>query len=482
LRRIRISRSTAGYKTMDEIKFGTEGWRGVIADDFTFRNVAVVTEAVSNYINKPGTKIVVGYDARFLSGKFAEICAGIFAGRGYSVNLSGNCITSPNLAYITKFEQAEAGIMITASHNPPKFNGLKIKAGYGGPVTGEVAKEIEQLVNINSDIGNHLTVKYNRADFKPEYIDYLKLSIDFKRIIRELKNRNIALDLFHGAAIGYLDGIFPEKNLVKIRNNYDPMFGGMNPEPVVERNLQVLKKTVLKQKSIIGISLDGDGDRVGIIDDTGRYLPPHIVFPLLLYYLVEQKKIKGKVVQATSLGYLSERIAEKYGLELQEVPIGFKNITEIMLKEKIILGGEESGGYAVNSEIPERDGFISGLSLVDLVVSSGEKLSAIVDNLQKEFGKSVFLREDMHLKTIFYDKDIFTEKVVNILPDKINNKKIKQLRKADGLKIIFNDDTWLLLRPSGTEPLIRIYSETASLLLTKKMVQYGKDIINKIKL
>lgn len=398
---------------MDKIRFGTEGWRGIMAKDFTFNNVALVSEAICRYINKPGTKIIVGYDCRFLSSKFAEISADIFSRNKYQVFVSDSPIGSPNLSYATASNDAELGIMITASHNPAKFNGLKIKAKYGGPVPEWVGKEIEQEILKLQDSsftlpgysptrtrrqacvrysshadpsplkGEGKLVGFVKKDFKSEYINYLKLSIDFEQIFKKIKNV-VVIDNFYGSTIGVINKLIPQKNLVTIRDNYDPLFNGLNPEPVVEQNLNLLKKTVLKNKALIGICVDGDGDRVGIVDDKGRYLSPHIVFPLMLYYLVEHKKLKGKVVQALSLGYLSERIAKEYSLDFQEVSIGFKNITELMLKEDVLLGGEESGGYAIRGEIPERDGFISGLILLEMVVNTGKKLSVLVNELQKK--------------------------------------------------------------------------------------------------
>jgi len=466
------------------IKFGTEGWRGIIGDDFNFNNIKIVSKTICNYVLqviKENKKIIIGYDTRFLSDKFAEISADIFDKNGFNVLISNSPVTSPNISYSTKFENSNIGIMITASHNPYKFNGLKIKANYGGPIPDWVAKEIEKMIpeNLNVKFQENFSAekKINKYDFKKSYIEYLKLNFDFTNINRLLKNNKIVIDYFYGTTIGYLENILNKKNLIELNCNYDPLFGGLNPEPVVESNLLKLKNTVKKEKALLGIAFDGDGDRVGIIDDKGNYLTPHIVFPLILYFLVEYKKLKGKVVQALSLGYLSERISKEYNLEFEETSVGFKNICEKMLKENVLLGGEESGGYAINSQIPERDGFISGLTLLEMLVFTGKRLSDLVKELQKKFGKSYFIRKDIHLSKLFFDKNEFTKNVVNLLPFKILNDKIKEIRQYDGVKIIFNDDSWLLLRPSGTEPLIRIYSETSDLDKTKKLVDYGEKIL-----
>jgi len=463
------------------IKFGTEGWRGVIAEDFTFDNVRIVSQAIADYLNKVSgnqkdrnSSVVIGYDNRFMSGKFADVVGEVFSKNHFSVIISDKSLTTPNLCYAVRSKECAIGIMITASHNPPKFNGLKIKASYGGPIPGWVAEEIEKNIKGEKiETGGYPAETLGKENLKDAYLEYLKLSVDFNTI-KKIKQK-IVVDYMHGSGIGYFEELIPLENLITLKNNPDPMFDNTSPEPI-EKNLGLLKRSVLKKKAIIGIALDGDGDRVGIIDDRGRYLPPHIIFPLLLYYLVKYKKLSGKVVQTISLGYLSERIAKRNALEFEETPVGFKNICEKMLKEKILIGGEESGGYAaINSELPDRDGILSALIILEMLGHTGKKISVLVDELQKEFGKSYFLREDTKISKIIFDKQDFVKKIA--VPDKILSLKVREVRDYDGLKIIFSDDSWLLIRPSGTEPLVRIYSETPSKEKSQKLINYGRKLV-----
>ncbi len=465
----------------DKIKFGTEGWRGIIAKDFTFENVSRVSQAISDCINETNNtylthSITIGYDNRFLSEKFAQISGKVFSKNGFNVLITSTSVSTPNLCHFIKSKNS-TGIMITASHNPLKFNGLKIKAPYGGPAPDWLNKEIEKKLQSEFNTSEQKTNvnNYDFVDIKPSYVEYLKLSVDFS-ILRKIKNK-IVLDAMHGCSGNYFDFLFDsQKNIIKIRNLRDPIFSGISPEPI-EKNLNLLKKTVIQQKALLGLAFDGDADRLGVIDEKGRYLPPHIVFPLLLYYLTKYKNLNGKVLQTISLGYVSKRIAEKYNLPFEVTPVGFKYLTEKILKENVLVAGEESGGYAVRGEIPDRDGILSGLVLLEMIVYTKKSLSKLVEELKKEFGSSYFLRIDHHIKEIIYDKNSFVQKISNLIPDKINKIPVKEILTFDGIKIILEDDSWLLIRPSGTEPLIRIYSETPKKELTEKMINFGIKIL-----
>lgn len=464
-----------------DIKFGTEGWRGVISADFTFENVRIVSQAVADYlssVDKAGKKIVIGYDNRFMSEKFAEVSAGVFVRNKYDVLLSDSPVTTPNLCHSVRFNDALIGIMITASHNPPRFNGIKVKAPYGGPVPDWVSAEIEKKVpGANAGIlsaGEPFNIDTKTGDLKAPYLEYIKLSTDLD-VIRRFK-KNIVVDLMHGSGSGYFDRILKQDNVLSIRNSRDPLFGGVNPEPI-EINLNLLKRTVKREKACAGIALDGDGDRIGVVDDRGVYLPPHIVFPLFLYYLAEYKKQRGMVVQTVSLGYLSERISREYGLGFKELPVGFKHICEMILKEDVLAGGEESGGYKVRGELPDRDGVLCGLVVLEMIASTGKKLSEWVRELQGRFGNSLYLRKDIVLQGIIYDKKEFSKKITDNLPSKLAGQKIKDVRSFDGVKIVLADDSWLLLRPSGTEPKLRIYAESPWAGFTRKLLISGERIV-----
>ncbi|MBN1383346.1 MAG: phosphoglucomutase/phosphomannomutase family protein [Elusimicrobia bacterium] len=485
------------------INFGTDGWRGIIAKDFTFKNVRIVSHAIADYI-KSGSRqqavgsslhptpytlypaVVVGYDNRFLSEKFAAEVAKVISANAIDVHISQTAVTSPSVSQYCQKNNC-IGIMVTASHNPSVWNGLKIKMEYGGSVTEEVINTIslnlyKNSVKISPDTAGR---NIKTVDILKGYKKHLKALI---KIGSGIKSR-VIIDSMCGSGLGIFEQIYKGK-VCSIRNYRDPLFPGFNPEPI-EKNLHELKKEVLKNKAAAGFALDGDADRLGVIDDKGRFLPPHIVFPLILLYLFEYKKLKGKVVQTISLGYLSERIAKKYSLPFEEVPVGFKYICEKMLKEDVLLGGEESGGYGWKGGIPERDGVLNALLLTEMMVNLKKKLSFLVDDLQRRFGKSFFMRRDIKLSNPV-DKQKFTEEIKK----KIRNNSgfnssaspssggcqfvssVAEIRTYDGIKIIFNppEAGWLLLRPSGTEPVLRTYSETCSIARTKKLLDFAEKI------
>ncbi|MDI6641714.1 MAG: hypothetical protein QME68_05325, partial [Elusimicrobiota bacterium] len=429
--------------------------------------------------------------------------------------VTNTSVSTPNLCYYLKQNTStiqHVGIMITASHNPAIFNGLKIKAPYGGPIPDWLAKEIEKHLDKTENNSGTCMIHPStmdeglqdqdahavaELDIKPQYIDYLKLSVDFNQI-KKLKKCVSVFDSMHGCAAHYLTELFSDnlKSIIQIRNFRDSLFGSINPEPI-EKNLNLLTKTVTKTNASIGIAFDGDADRIGVIDDKGDYLPPHIVFPLLLYYLVKYKNLTGKVVQTISLGYLSERIARKFNIGFEEVPIGFKYITEKMLtvgvmdringgedgnavRQGVLIGGEESGGYALCGEIPDRDGILSGLILLEMLGYTGRKLSALVQGLQKEFGKSYFLRIDIELPEVIFEKNSFTNKLKNLISTKLFGIIVREVKSYDGLKIVLQDDSWLLMRPSGTEPVLRIYAEAPSREFANKLIEYGKKLTQSV--
>ena len=459
------------------IKFGTEGWRGVISDDFTFRNVALVTQAVADYLDsvrKKGDRklVTIGYDNRFMSESFAAVCADIFGRNGYSPMLSGVPVTTPNVCQAIRANDAPLGIMVTASHNPPRFNGLKVKAPYGGPVPDWVSSEIEKRIPeaARKLSGYSGTPRSEKTDLRRGYIDYVRMNADLGRI-RKLKKK-IVFDYMHGSGSGYLQNILKGSNIIGIRDTRDALFGGVNPEPIAE-NLQALRKEVIRSGASAGIALDGDGDRVGVVDDRGKYLPPQTVFPLFLYYLTEYGKKKGRVIQTISLGYLSERIAAAHGLPLEEVPVGFKYVCERILKGDVLLGGEESGGYRVRGEVPDRDGMLCGMVILEMLASTGKKLSGLVKEMKRKYGESAYFRQDLALPKVIFDRKDFSARIKDNLPSKLLGRNIKDIRSYDGVKIVLSDDSWLLLRPSGTEPKMRVYSETPSAAFTKKVIEWG---------
>ncbi|OGS45455.1 MAG: hypothetical protein A2539_10015 [Elusimicrobia bacterium RIFOXYD2_FULL_34_15] len=455
---------------INKIKFGTDGWRGIIAKDFTFSNIRIASQAVSDYINselydsKYAKSVIIGYDNRFLSEKFASEVARVIMANNIEAKVSKTAVTSPSISLFCK-ENNCLGIMITASHNPPIWNGLKVKLQYGSSVSQEVINKISDFLYKNSvNTGNKEIIF---VDVLNSYKKYLKSMVSIKSLLK-LK---IVIDSMNGSGAGIYESFFKKEKIYSVRNYRDPMFSGVNPEPI-EKNLNELKKEILKNNADVGFAFDGDADRLGVIDDRGRYLPPHIVFPLILLYLIEGRKLKGNIVQTISLGYISERIAKKYSIPLEEVSVGFKYVCEKMLIKDVLLGGEESGGYGWKGGIPERDGILNALLLTEMLIKTKKKLSFLVDDMQKKFGKSCYMRKDIKLKQPV-DKEKFTNKVKEIIS---KEKNIKEIRAYDGIKIVFDNDSWLLLRPSGTEPVLRTYSETESVNNTKKLLDFAEEI------
>jgi len=513
--------------TYQPIRFGTDGWRGIIAEDFTFENVKIVAQAFSDYLHQTSdfghrTSVVIGYDTRFLSDKFAEIFARVLLANGIKTKLTASIVSTPLLSFTVKNYGFDWGVMFSASHNPGKYNGIKFRASYGGPVSVEVTRQIENYLarervehRAQTYFDDKATVE--KAHPLKDYFAYLRSRIDFNTLKR-LKAK-IVVDPLYGCAQGYLEEILKDTKIsvIAIHNYPDPLFGGLQPEQV-EHNLGELKKKVKEERAFLGFAFDGDADRLAVVDEKGRYLTPHYIFPLLLYYLVKERGLKGKVVQTVSLGYLSKRIAQKYGLLFEEVPVGFKYVSQRMLEENVLIGGEESGGYGFgklttlnqskggftpllcpkkssSSEIsfgnlvstsnkgaglkgwlPERDGILSALLFLEMLASLKKKTSQLTQSLTKEFGHSYFLRKDYTL-SMPINKGEFVNKILPLIPEKILNTKVKEVYTFDGIKIIFSDDSWLLLRPSGTEPLFRSYAETDSLEKTKKLLVFGKKLV-----
>lgn len=479
-----------------------------MADDFTFANVRRVAQAIAKYLgeiaiaNGPSIdkrrrkeplqptdrllrrqpRVLVGYDNRFQSEAFAEAIAHVLMHQGLSVILSRTSIPTPILSTNVVIQKAVAGVMVTASHNPPSYNGIKIKDWLGRPLPERETKRIEALLSETPSFSPQVPPSTPSglplADFLVTYLAYLKRRVD-EHLIRRLRG-TVIVDTMHGVGAGVLDRFLGRSSLHlhTLHAARDPLFGGHRPEPV-EEYLTELQGMVKRRRASIGIALDGDADRVGIIDDQGRYLTPHQVFPLLVWYLVKEKGWKGKVVQAVSLGYVSERIAQTFGLPFEEVPVGFKYVAERMIREDVLAGGEESGGYGFRGGIPERDGILCGLLFLEMIATTGQSLSQRLHAMEREFGRSYFLRRDLPLRQPITDKTQFAKAVREKLPSKLLGQTIKEVRTLDGPKIILRDDSWLLLRPSGTEPLLRTYAESPNLQRTQKLLNLARQLVQR---
>jgi phosphomannomutase len=458
-----------------ELKFGTVGGRAVISDGFTFSNVKRAVQAACDVVRKVSKSrlILIGYDRRFFSPQFAETAARVAVANGFKVEMTNQPISSPTLSFQVRDKKAGMGFMITASHNPYYFNGFKLKGAHGGSVDESITKQVEDRVDAGDiqwgdDAGK-------KTDFVPSYLASLKKLVKWPNL-SALKGP-VIFDALYGPGGALFEKLaHGDKRVVFVRSNVDPLFGGVNPEPI-ETNLESLKEAVLKQKAAVGIAVDGDADRIGIIDDKGRYLPPHTVMPLLLLHLIENRKLKGKVVQTVSMGYLPGRIARKFNLPFEEVSVGFKYIAQRMAKEKVLIGGEESGGYGIGLWSPERDGLLCALLCLELLAKTKKPLSALVDSLYERFGASHFVRVDFPLSADF-DRTAWTAHVTTLISPTIGGAPVKSVNTADGIKVITEDDSWFLMRPSGTEPLLRTYAEASSETLLKALIVEAGRLAN----
>ena len=471
------------------IKFGTDGWRAKIAEEFTFGNVRLVTLALINFIRetaKGSNSIVIGYDNRFLSENFAMEAAKVASSAGFDTWVSKGSLPSPALSFAVKQFNAACGIMITASHNPPEYNGFKIKASFGGSASPEMTSQVERRLKMilekktPVEAGSEKNIRH--FDPKKEYFEQLKKFVDLKSIKRA--DMKIIVDPMYGSASGYLKDILDEAGIAseEIRGIRDPLFGGANPEPLphnLEELISVTREASLKEqkKMVVGLALDGDGDRIGAVGSNGDFISPHHIFAILLKHLVENKKMTGEVVKTFNITNLIPSMAKKYGLTLHETPIGFKYICELMLKRDILIGGEESGGIGIKGHIPERDSSLASLLLLEAAAAFKKPLEGLLEDIMSEFGHYYYNRSDLRLEE---EKKL---RVLNILrndpPKSFASLSVKEVKTLDGIKFELMDNSWILFRASGTEPLLRIYCEATSPALLASILGRGEEIADK---
>ena len=458
------------------IRLGTDGWRGIIGDDFTYANLRCAAAATAAYIKSHHTmgdgSVLIGYDRRFLSRQFAECAASVIAAEHIPVQVSARPVPTPAISFSVAHRKASWGIVITASHNPALYNGFKIKEGRGRSAPPEVTREIEAHLSLAAPaaLGN---ADLKTFDDGRAYESYLRSRLDWK-VLRAYKAR-VVFDYLYGVAAGIPERVLKGSGLTlsALHSVPDPLFGGLHPEPI-ESQLGELKSEVRRRRAVVGIALDGDADRLGVVDDKGRYLTPHQVFPLLVLHAIERKGWKGKIVQAVSLGYLSERIARSYNLPFEEVPVGFKHIAERMLGGDFLAGGEESGGYAVQGGLPERDGILNGLLFLEMLAATKKSPSRLLRELEKRFGAARFQRVDIPLDRPIADRARFTQNVSSRVPDTLAGESVAEIRTRDGVKVVLKSGSWVLLRPSGTEPLVRTYAESATLSQTSRLLDWAQ--------
>lgn len=444
---------------MSNIRFGTDGWRGIIAEDFTYKNVRRVAQAIADYLGN-GAVVVVGYDTRFMSRDFAHLISGVLSGNGIKVIISDSPTPTPMLSYFVKYGNLNGGIMVTASHNPAIYNGVKFKEPYGCSSLPETTRKIEALIDKSPP---RIKGGFDTKDISRPYLKALR------RYILPVKKRFfIVVDSMYGAGGYYLEQILKElgHKVVTIHGEPNPIFPGINPEPI-EINLTELSKTVRDLGADIGIATDGDADRVGIVDENGRFLTPHYVLSLLLVHLKTSRGWHGAVAKTISSTSLIDKIAERYNMPVKETPVGFKHIANLMLTEDILIGGEESGGNGFKNHIPERDGLLSGLLIVEIMGTKGKSISQIVRDMEMEFGRYRYRRVDLHT----------TQKELKKIPDEIAGKKVVQKKTFDGTKFILEDGSWLLIRASGTEPILRLYAEASTQREVEDLIEEGRRLI-----
>jgi phosphomannomutase len=460
------------------IVFGTDGWRGLIARDFTFDNVQLVALATAHYAIKLDQKkasVVIGYDARFLSKEFAHEAACVMASKGVVVHVTETISSTPQVSFATKQKKASLGVVITASHNPAEYNGYKLKANTGGPAFPEQIKELEdELAAIEKKppvikfktYEEYVKEKLIRPfGAKESYLRYLKRKIDVPLI--QKANLKVLYDPMHGAGIYTIKELLPKAD--EIHADYNPSFGDIDhPEPMAEY-LPTLMAKVKEGNYDIGLATDGDADRLGAVDENGQFVDSHRVFMLLLKYLYENKKKRGAVAKTIALTSMVNDYCTKHGIKLYELPIGFKYVSKLMATERILIGGEESGGLGTIIHIPERDGIFNGMLLMEMMVTRKKKLSELVEELDKEFGPHRYRRRDVRV-TEKIKQDIM--KAAARKPKQLGRYKVTGVDLTDGYKF-FIDKGWLLIRASGTEPLLRYYAEADSMTKVNELIEEG---------
>lgn len=458
------------------IKFGTDGWRAVIAREFTFANVERVAQAYADFLRKSGDAlVVVGFDCRFLSERFAGRAAEVLAGNGFRVALFQQSMPTPLISWAVKDLQACGGVVITASHNPAEFNGFKIKAPWGGSAAPETTAAVEQLLDATTP---------KRGEMAGDSKELLAPSLDsYRRQIAGyidldlLRNANqtVIVDPMHGSGSLWVESFLNggRLNVETIRAYRDPLFGGVNPEPI-DQNLGPLKRRVTEASAIVGLATDGDADRVGAVNELGETMTMHDVVPLVLLHLVRHRKMSGGIVRTFSQSVLLKRLAAAHGLKVYETPIGFKYIAELMLKEDVLIGAEESGGIGVKGHIPERDGILNSLLFLEAIVAAGKKPSEMLADLHREFGEFHFGRGDLKME-VASGMALVAELATNP-PATIAGYEVSSVETLDGTKLVFDDESWLLFRQSGTEPVLRVYSEATSPEKMSQLLDDGKKI------
>jgi alpha-D-glucose phosphate-specific phosphoglucomutase len=470
--------------TSTPIKFGTDGWRGIIADDFTFENVRRVARAIASYILKhedPSHGVIIGYDTRFASKSAAQVAAEVLAGAGIPVKTASDYVPTPAISLAVKSRGAAGGVVITSSHNPWNWNGVKFKAKFGGSATPAIMKVIEEEVRADA-MPKGKKAAIEEVDLKQPYIAAVCKFVDLDLIAKA--NFKFAVDAMFGSGRGILAKIFGDRkiNHVAIRQELNPLFPGINPEPILPHVAQ-LQKTVVQEKCHAGLATDGDADRIGAVAEDGSFVDSHKIICVLLRWTLERKKWPGDVVRAFNTTRMIDRIAVKHGRKLHETSIGFKYIADLMMEQEILIGGEESGGIGYSRYLPERDGILNALLLANVMAEEGKPLGQLVADLQREYGAHYYGRRDMHITEEVKQSAIQRAKADGT--NKLGSHSIIKKEYLDGIKFFLNAskngngaEPWILFRASGTEPLLRVYAEAASPELVNDILSTAEQFVN----
>jgi len=471
------------------IKFGTDGWRAVISDTFTFANLRLVAQAIADYVLEESgdgvPEVIVGFDTRFLSDRYAAEVARVLAGNNIVAWLTRADAPTPAISYAVVNKRAAAGVMITASHNPPRYNGLKLKAAFGGAALPEQADRVEAHLSRNQEMARGPNVMdYEVAlgqgliqRFDPAWAYYEHLGGLVNLDVISDGELRVVTDAMYGSGRKCIADMLARTRcrVYQIRGEMNPGFGGIHPEPIA-RYLSALGAAIQSYHGDLGLATDGDADRIGAMDGQGNFVDPHHIFALALRYLVEERGWKGKVVRSVSTTRMLDRLAVRYGLPLVETPVGFNHIADHILSDDVLIGGEESGGMSIRGHIPEGDGVLMGLLLLEIVSAARVPLHELVADLQADVGPAHYSRSDIPLRRPIAKADMVT-RLVEDAPSALAGQEVVGVETRDGVKYLLADDSWLLIRPSGTEPVLRVYAEARGGAMVDDLVSYGQQVV-----
>jgi phosphomannomutase len=470
-----------------KIKFGTDGWRAIIGEDFNLNNVEVVAQAIADYLVHSrqcpavhSIKVAVGYDNRRLSPQTARRIAQILSANGIKVILCPRPLPTQAISYTVRALRCTAGIMVTASHNPACFNGIKIKGTFGGPVEKEVTDKIEQLIHRHRPNKISLAQAQERGlleitDLVKDYLKFLRSYLDMPLL--KTGGLKILVDSMYGTADSYIAAILKDTpcKVTTIHHKRDVSFGAVKPEPI-RSGLKEAASLIKTDGFDLGLATDGDADRIAALDAQGRFVSPQQIISLLALHLIRYRRLNGAIVKTIAGTVVLERIAKRYKLKVYETPIGFKHISALMQSRDILIGGEEAGGIGFKNYIPERDGILAGLLLLEAMLVQNKSLGALLRDMEKEFGRYFYIRKDLKCKSA--GKDRVARRLKRIGSQKrFSGTRIKTVKAYDGLKLCLADESWILFRLSGTEPVLRIYAESESLDRTRGLISEGEKIV-----